>query len=321
MSYIDPKEIERVKQIDLLTYLRNNDPDELIKCSAREYSTKTHDSLKISGGYWHWFSRGIGGRSALNYLIKVKGMSFLDAVHELLKVDRTPACSLPTEAARVRPTVARFLLPPRHTMSNKVKGYLMLRGIDPYVITECIKSGLIYETHTNHMASAVFVGRDSGGKPRYAFQRGCGGDFKNEVTGSDKRFSFRLRSNNGNPTVHIFESCIDALSFASLTLADDRDWRHENLLSLGGVQVRSTQDGDSLRIPRALTQWIKDEPHTREVILHLDNDPAGLAAADAIATSLQGRFECSIAPPPIGKDMNDYLLIKNRKRGIRNLAR
>lgn len=63
MSYIDLKEIERVKQIDLLTYLRNNDPYKLIKCSAREYSTRAHDSLKISNGCWYWFNRGIGGRN------------------------------------------------------------------------------------------------------------------------------------------------------------------------------------------------------------------------------------------------------------------
>ncbi len=35
-------------------------------------------SLKISNGKWIWWSRGIGGRSALDYLIKVKGYSFLE---------------------------------------------------------------------------------------------------------------------------------------------------------------------------------------------------------------------------------------------------
>lgn len=29
-------------------------PDELVKISSRVYSTRTHDSLKISNGKWMW---------------------------------------------------------------------------------------------------------------------------------------------------------------------------------------------------------------------------------------------------------------------------
>ena len=47
------------------------------------YHTLTHDSLKISNGMWHWFSRGIGGKTALDYLIHVKGMEFVPAVQVL----------------------------------------------------------------------------------------------------------------------------------------------------------------------------------------------------------------------------------------------
>lgn len=69
--------------MDLLTYLKNYEPYELVHFSGNTYTTRTHDSLKISNGKWMWWSQRTGGRSALDYLIKVRGYSFLEAV-ELL---------------------------------------------------------------------------------------------------------------------------------------------------------------------------------------------------------------------------------------------
>ena len=69
MPFIAPELIIQAKQMDLLTYLKNYEPYELVKFSGNTYCTRTHDSLKISNGKWIWWSRGIGGRSALDYLI------------------------------------------------------------------------------------------------------------------------------------------------------------------------------------------------------------------------------------------------------------
>lgn len=76
MPYIPPEVVQEVKRMDLLTYLKNYEPYELVHFSGNTYTTRTHDSLKISNGKWMWWSRGIGGRSALDYLIKVKDYSF-----------------------------------------------------------------------------------------------------------------------------------------------------------------------------------------------------------------------------------------------------
>ena len=83
MPYYPKEVIEKAKEMDLLTYLQNYEPDELVHFSGDTYCTKEHDSLKISNGKWMWWSQRTGGRSALDYLIKVKGYSFLEAV-ELL---------------------------------------------------------------------------------------------------------------------------------------------------------------------------------------------------------------------------------------------
>ena len=71
---IDPDELERIRQIDLLTYLREFEPSnvEEVKGTTNVYRTVDHDSLKISNGKWFWWSQGIGGYSALDYLIKVR---------------------------------------------------------------------------------------------------------------------------------------------------------------------------------------------------------------------------------------------------------
>ena len=83
MPYIPPSVVREVKRMDLLTYLKNYEPYELVHFSGNTYTTRTHDSLKISNGKWMWWSQRTGGRSALDYLIKVRGYSFLEAV-ELL---------------------------------------------------------------------------------------------------------------------------------------------------------------------------------------------------------------------------------------------
>lgn len=84
MAYYPPEVIEKVKQIDLYTYLKNYEPEELVHFNKNTYMTKTHDSLKISNGMWYWFSQGFGGKTALEYLIKVRNLTFIQAVETLL---------------------------------------------------------------------------------------------------------------------------------------------------------------------------------------------------------------------------------------------
>ena len=84
MGYVTPEQITQAKELDLLTYLQRFDPHALVHVSGNTYCTREHDSLKISNGKWNWFSRGIGGKTALDYLIKVQGFSFTQAVEALV---------------------------------------------------------------------------------------------------------------------------------------------------------------------------------------------------------------------------------------------
>ena len=109
MPYISADALQQARQMDLLTYLQMNEPGNLVRISGNNYCTREHDSLKISNGKWHWFSRGIGGVSALDYLIKVKEYTLPDAVEALVgrSAMETPAYSYAPKRQEPR----RLLMP------------------------------------------------------------------------------------------------------------------------------------------------------------------------------------------------------------------
>ena len=75
---VTEEQIRLAKSVDLISYMKQYEPQELIRTGPHDYKTTTHSSLCISdNGLWHWFSHGVGGRGALNYLIQVKGMDFV----------------------------------------------------------------------------------------------------------------------------------------------------------------------------------------------------------------------------------------------------
>lgn len=53
MPFIPPEQLARAREMDLLTYLRCCEPDELVSVGGNAYATKSHDSLKISNGEWY----------------------------------------------------------------------------------------------------------------------------------------------------------------------------------------------------------------------------------------------------------------------------
>ena len=115
MSFYDSEAIERARQVDLLTYLQTCEPQELVHVSGNVYCTKTHDSLRISNGKWCWFSRGIGGYSALDYLIKVKGCSFMEAMEAVAGRAAIPPPSFVPAPKEESPSTCFCPRPPQTT--------------------------------------------------------------------------------------------------------------------------------------------------------------------------------------------------------------
>ena len=177
------EQVGRARRLDLLSYLAACEPWELVRCGNGSYRTRTHDSLEISNGLWHWHSRGIGGRSALDTrYLRVYG--FCRCRTNAL---RRPRRRCTPRSCRKNALPSRLPLPERCQDSARVVRYLTGRGIAREVIDACLQSGDLYESLPYH--NAVFVGRDAQGTPRYAMQRSTEGrPFKLEAAGSDKRF-------------------------------------------------------------------------------------------------------------------------------------
>lgn len=307
MPYIPPEVVAKAREMDLLTYLQNFEPQELVHFGGNTYCTREHDSLKISNGKWCWFSRGIGGVSALDYLIKVKDIPFMEAVEIITgRAANLPSVfvSAPKEK---KPKV--LLLPKVNRHATYAVEYLHGRGIDYSLLDFCMKTGRLYESHPHH--NAVFLGMDRNGKVRYANLRGCGSDFIGDADGSDKHYSFGIPAANSNDTLSLFESAIDLLSYGTLLKLDGADWRSENLLSLAGVYKPKARIEES-SLPVALVQYLADYPHIRKVVLRLDNDPTGRIATATIRTLLLKKYAVSVdsQPPPQGKDYNDCLCMR-----------
>ena len=305
MLPIKPDVIKDIKKIDLLTYLKNNDPDELIKVSRDTYSTKTHDSLKINNGKWFWFSRGIGGYSALDYLIKVKDYSFLQAANELVKYINV---EIPIYYNNEHISKTKLILPKKNKNNNIIISYLIERGIDIEIIDYLIENDLIYEEKSSH--NIVFIGTDYNKIPRYAFIRSTNEKrFMHDASGSEKEYSFRLLSKTYNDKIHIFESAIDLLSYATILKMNNRDFKKENLIALSGVY----QSSSNSKIPCAIKKYLENNRHIKKIFLHLDNDSVGRNATNNLILNLQNEYEVIDGKPFEGKDWNDFLLITINK--------
>lgn len=303
MAYYQPDEVKKAKEMDLFTYLKNYEPEELVHFSRETYMTRTHDSLKISNGMWYWFSRGIGGKTALEYLIQVREMSFIQAVETILGYsnNRLPITyQQPKKVENVR-----LILPKKSNTNDRVINYLSSRGIDKDIISECIDNNLIYEDLPNH--NVVFVGYDKNNNPRYAGVRGTNNSrYMKDAYGSHKAFSFKLDGIEKNKEVHLFESAIDLLSYATLKKLNNKEWYNDNLLSLAGV-YQPAKKIDESKIPLALNYYLNQNQNIKKIYLHFDNDSAGRIATMALKTILPKQYEVIDDPPKIGKDYNDFL--------------
>ena len=130
------------------------------------------------------------------------------------------------------------------------------------------------------------------------------GSYKGEVTGSDKRYSFSIVENHSAGTVHLFESAIDLMSYATLLCMAGRDWKHDALLSLAGVYKTKRKNV----VPVSLSRFLSDYPGIKTLRLHLDNDEIGRGAAKGIMDGLKDKYEILDEPPRYGKDVNDHLI-------------
>ncbi|MDR0326598.1 MAG: DUF3991 and toprim domain-containing protein [Oscillospiraceae bacterium] len=299
MPGVSKEQIAEAKRVDLLSYLQAREPGAIKKTGPNEYALKELDYFFISNGLWNWVGH-MGGKSALDFLIHVRGLEFVDAVETVLDHRRT-APSLPSQP--VSPKVRKpFALPKANRCGTHALNYILRRGIDSDIVYRCFYEGRFYESKPYY--NCVFVGYDPQNTPRFAWLRGITSGFRQDVEGSDKRYSFALPSPDpASRHLIVGESPIDVLSVATIIKIETGQYDGYSYLSLGGVSSI------------ALRQYLKDHPDIDTVYLCLDNDNAGLESMQIIMESvfaeksLAGRAINIIAePPPDVKDYNIALL-------------
>ena len=292
--------IKAAREVQLVDFLNTYRPGELVRKSRDEYCTKSHSSLRItpSKNLFHWCSQSKGGRGALDYLLTVEGMSFRSAVMLLNEMELVPfqqARAAAEESSRTHD----FTLPRPDKNAQAATAYLMHRGISPKVLRYCLNEGILYQTTRGNYRNCVFVGKDEGGVPRSAFQRGCQGTYRGDVTGSQKKYGFLMQAENPDcDTVELYEAPIDAMSGATLRqYTDIGKWRSVHYLALGGLN----------HLP--IDYFLQQHPLVKNMVLCFDRDEPGLRFADTVARCLAERgFNVEKRLPAVGKDYNESLI-------------
>ena len=299
MRFTDAQ-IASAKEIDLLSYLQTYEPNNLKHLGRDTYCLRDHDSLKISNGKWHWFSQHIGGKNALDYLIKVRGFSFVEAMNRLSTDAPIPVYEYKAPEYKER----KLQLPKLEKDIPIVTEYLMKRGISRKVIDYCHEKEILFEDSENH--NCVFLGYD-GSIPKFGAIRSTTSDLKKDMTGSDKRFSFCIPTLEDTETVHVFESAIDAMSYATLLPNGINNVINDGTINLDGPLLSLSGVNCGEGIPLALKTHLERNRQTKVIVLHLDNDEVGRGATAKITEALKNKYAVYDEPSPSGKDWNEHL--------------
>ena len=311
MKPVTKDEIEAAKKIDLLSYMQQYEPEELVRVGPHDFKTKTHGSLCISdNGLWNWTSRGFGGKTALKYLTDVKQLPFPEAVR-MLNEGRTMCPSfqqIPSITEKIQKTPIAFTLPPRDQHEGKMLDYLQKRCVSDEVLQYCRSQGVLYQTTHKGHANCVFVGLDEDGIPKAACVRGCEGSFRGDIGGSQKQYSFHLPSTAPDcKLLEVYEAPIDALSGATLRQYSGRDWHRVSYLSLGGLNYM------------ALDHYLTAHPQIQALRICLDNDERGrMFAAKLMEKYQELGYTVEDRPARVGKDYNDALCAYCARQNVNN---
>lgn len=158
MAHLEEDIIERAKNTDMIALLESEEGFSFKSTyGEREFKCIEHNSLVVNGNRrrWYWNSRQVGGNNAIDYLAKIRGMNFRDAVLHLVgdreQTAYTPIRKAVTENVSVSKPV-RFVLPEqahfpdgRRNYSNIIAYLNKGRGIDMNIINTLIASGQIYQ--------------------------------------------------------------------------------------------------------------------------------------------------------------------------------
>lgn len=274
---------------------------ELTPLSKNEVKIKGYGGLVLSEAenVWYCFSASKGGGLA-QLLMFLDNLSWKEAVAEILKYPKKSIISY--DKKRSEKSELPIELPEKSSNAKNVIAYLCsTRKIDYDIVIHCLKEKLIYQ---DRRKNCVFIGRDKDRRVKHIHLKGTNPDrtFIKDIEGSDKRFSFSIIGKTD--TVFVFESPVDLLSYMSLQKKIDSDINDSYIALYGTSNLR-------------LMQFLEDYPDTKEIVLCLDNDAAGIKATQEITVDLKNKYgdkyDVKFDKPEL-KDFNDALIYSLRPK-------
>ena len=104
MPGVTEQEIAQAKQMNLYQYMQLCEPDNFKPEGPGQFRHKGHSSLTFAeDGSWTYFKTKATGRTALNYLIAVEGVSFVEAVREINRIQGGGPSFFPTCKSALTP--------------------------------------------------------------------------------------------------------------------------------------------------------------------------------------------------------------------------
>jgi hypothetical protein len=293
--FMDSKLVEQARNADMIAFLEKYHGYTFVQ-QRGAFRCRQHQSLAIKNDrlsfYWH--SKGIGGFGAIDYLTKVENMSFREAVEVI--TGTTPKTAPPPQEMQKAEPPRTVILPEKKAFPLRLYDYLcMKRGIDVEIVDTLIQRKMLYEDMRGNL---VFVGFDEQGAARFATVRSTYADFRGDCVGSDKRHGFKMVAVTPSARLYVFESALDAMSYASLenVYRDDVGaWKRSNYLSLAGTTDTA--------MPFFLNQY----KAVKELIFCLDSDPTGRNTSIDLMRKYADKGYITRIEPPQRKDYNEDL--------------
>jgi hypothetical protein len=272
-------EADRLRRLPLEAVLRSlgAEPD-------RHDKYKWHTpagTVSVCGAKFMNWSRGVGGGGAIDLVIQVKNLGFIDALDWLA---RQVVGAVPSAPTVVAPRPAWRLPSADSSHLHGVRSYLAdQRGIAPATIDALIRSGVLY---ADARANAVFLLLGDDNIPVGAELRGTTArSWRGMAPGSRKNSGFFSipASPSLPPTIVLCESAIDAISCRALH-------PHCRCISTAGARPNPAW------LPLLLA-------HASDVYCGFDADPTG----DDMAAAMIARHPSVKRLRPARHDWNDVL--------------
>jgi hypothetical protein len=253
-----------------------------------------HSGLIVKGNFWYSHSLGRGGGSKSLFL----ELGIIDENGIVFDHPSQYQNGFPKNEPPHHEEIGDHLFDLSY---NTIRYLSMIRGIDDSLIWDLQSRDLIKEDHHKNIC---FMGYDEGGCLRCVSRRSTKTQNqlqKSERSGSDKRYSFSLRSKQSLSELVVAEGPIDILSIACM------EHRHDN----GGyfrTHKISTCGAPAGNIAKRILLF-----QPRKVWLSFDNDEAGRNMTQQVSKALSPHCRVGIPQYDQGKDPNDWLMYRRQK--------